>query len=98
MQVLFDDIRQQKQLRGMSLNAFAAAATHCLATLNAIHPFREGNGRAQMSFLALLADQAGHPLALERLEPRRFRAAMIRSFHSDEQSLTAEIYQLLEAR
>ena len=98
MQVLFDDIRQQKQLRGMSLNAFAAAETHFLATLNAIHPFREGNGRAQMSFLALLADQAGHPLALERLEPRRFLAAMIRSFHGDEQSLTAEIYQLLEAR
>lgn len=81
----------------MSPSTFAVAAAHFLATLNAIHPFREGNGRAQMSFLALLADQAGHSLAFEQLAPHRFLATMIRSFHGDEQPLVTEILQLLEA-
>jgi cell filamentation protein len=96
MRILFADLRQQKHVRGLPPDAFAPAAAHFLATLNAIHPFREGNGRTQMSFLALLADQAGHPLALERLDPGRFLAAMIGSFHDDEQPLATEIRRMLD--
>jgi Fic/DOC family len=34
--------------------------TTFLAVLNAIHPFRDRNGRTQLAFLALLAARAGH--------------------------------------
>jgi cell filamentation protein len=81
MQRLFADLKRQRHLRGLSPEAFAAASAHFLATLNAIHPFREGNGRTQASFLTLLADRAGHPLNLDRLVPERFLAAMIESFY-----------------
>jgi cell filamentation protein len=73
-----------------------AAATHFLATLNAIHRFREGNGRTQISFLTLLADRAGHPVNLDRLAPERFLNAMIESFHGDEQPLMVEVRQLID--
>jgi cell filamentation protein len=63
--------------------------------LNAIHPFREGNGRTQVSFIALLADQAGHPLALDRLEPEPFLAAMVASFRGDLSDLRRRIRQLV---
>jgi cell filamentation protein len=96
MQALFTDLRRRKHLRGLLPDAFASAAAHFLTILNAIHPFREGNGRTQMSFFALLADQAGHPLALERLDPARFLAAMIRSFHGDERPLVTEVHRILE--
>ena len=96
MRTLFTGLRQQKQLRGLPTDVFTSKVAHFLATLNAIHPFREGNGRTQMTFLALLADQAGHPLVLERLEPNRFLAVMIRSFHGDERPLVAEIHRILE--
>lgn len=33
-----------------------------LSEINAIHPFREGNGRAQRAFLRQLARQAGYDL------------------------------------
>jgi cell filamentation protein len=36
-------------------NPFARAVAWFLAELNAIHPFREGNGRIQLVFLTLLA-------------------------------------------
>jgi len=91
MQRVFGWLRDQGTLRGRDAAAFAVGAAHFLAELNAIHPFRDGNGRTQLIFLALLADQAGQPLDLTRLEPGRFLAAMIASFQGNEAPLAAEI-------
>jgi cell filamentation protein len=68
---------------------------YLLAELNAIHPFREGNGRTQLTFLALLADQAGHSLDLDKLDPEATLAAMIKSFKGNEKPLKAIITKLL---
>ena len=95
MQKLFDDLKRQTYFRELSADEFAARAAHFLATLNAIHPFREGNGRAQTSFILLLADYAGHPLELDKLVPGRFMEAMIASFEKDEQQLAIEIKRLV---
>jgi cell filamentation protein len=48
--------------------------------LNAIHPFREGNGRTRPAFLAILAEKAGHPIDLDRMNPEDIMQAMIASF------------------
>ena len=93
---LFLGLRRHRHLRGLTEEAFAAEAAHFLAELNAIHPFREGNGRAQMTFLALVARQAGHPFDLERLDPDQFLAANIRSFRRDEALLTRQIRGLMQ--
>jgi cell filamentation protein len=95
MQKLFDDLKSQNYLCELSPDEFATRAAHFLATLNAIHPFREGNGRAQTSFLLLLADHAGHPLNLDELIPERFMEAMINSFDKDEQQLAVELKRLV---
>jgi cell filamentation protein len=72
------------------------AAAHFLAELNAIHPFRDGNGRTQLAFLSMLAMAAGHPLRLDRIDPEPFLAAMIASFRGDEAPLAAQIASLLD--
>ena len=95
MQELFDDLKHQNYLRELSADEFATRAAHFLATLNAIHPFREGNGRAQTSFLLFLADRAGHSLNLDKLVPERFMEAMIASFEKDEQQLAVELKLLV---
>lgn len=95
MRRLFADLRAQKYLVGLTSEGFATAAAHFMATLNAIHPFREGNGRTQTIFLTLLADHAGHPVDLHRLVPARFLNAIIESFHGDERRLIAEVRQLI---
>jgi cell filamentation protein len=92
---LFADLKRRRHLNGQSAERFAAAATNFLSTLNAIHPFQEGNGRTQTTFLALLAASAGHPLSLERLEPEDFLAAMIESFKGNEQPLRQQIANLI---
>ena len=94
MKKLFDNLKNQSYFHGLTSDEFAIRAAHFLATLNAIHPFREGNGRAQTSFLLLLADRAGHPLNLDKLVPERFMEAMVASFEKDEERLVLEIRKL----
>lgn len=75
---------------------FADRAAAFLADLNAIHPFREGNGRTQLAFFVVLADGAGHPLALERMNPPAFLSAMIESFKGDSGPLRRLIGQFID--
>jgi cell filamentation protein len=95
MRRLFADLARQKQFHGLDCAAFAAQASHFLSELNAIHPFREGNGRTQLSFLTVLAERPGHPLAFERLNPKSVLDAMIGSFDGDERPLAAVIRRLI---
>ena len=74
---------------------FITAAADFLAELNAIHPFRDGNGRAQLSFLYLLAARAGHALELDKIERETFLPAMIASFSGDTRALKEELRKLL---
>jgi cell filamentation protein len=91
---LFAELKAENHLGGLSTNEFAERAAHFLAELNAIHAFREGNGRAQLTFFALLADRAGHRLDLEKLDSDAMLKAMIASFDGDEAGLKAVIEKL----
>ena len=95
MRRLFTALADRKYFQGLGADDFAAEAAHFLADLNAIHPFREGNGRTQLSFLMLLADQAGHPLQLERLDPKEILDAIIKSFGGNEAPLLAVLKRLV---
>jgi cell filamentation protein len=46
--------------------------------------------------LTLLADRAGHPLALERLDPKSMLDATLTSFGGSEKPLAAVIRKLIE--
>jgi cell filamentation protein len=74
---------------------FVASATDFLAELNAIHPFREGNGRAQLAFVHLLGQAAGHPFDLTRVRRDTFLPAMIASFSGQLTPLQTELAALL---
>ncbi len=95
MKQLFASLKERHYFTRLSREEFAADATAFLSTLNAIHPFREGNGRTQTTFLTLLASRAGHPLDLDRLEPEEFLAAMVASFKGNDIPLERQILHLL---
>lgn len=76
-------------------DAFAAEAAWFLSEINAIHPFREGNGRIQLVFLTTLARNAGFDIDEDQLRPEPFLAAMILSFNGNLQPLTAEVRRLI---
>jgi cell filamentation protein len=81
---------------GTAPEEFIVAATDFLAELNAIHPFREGNGRTQLTFLFLLGERAGHHFDLARIRPEEMLAAMVASFNGRVGALVHEIERLLD--
>lgn len=95
MKKLFAAGRQQNYYCGLSPDRFAVSLAHFLSALNAIHPFREGNGRCQLTFAALIASRAGYALDLEKLEPKLFLDAMIASFGGNEAPLCRELKKLV---
>lgn len=95
MRALFARLHGADFLRGRDAESFAGEAAEFLAYLNAIHSFREGNGRTQLTFTALLAARAGHPLNLSRLDPEGFLRAMVASFFGDEAQLGRHLRDLV---
>jgi len=93
---LFFNLKKTDFLRNLSPEKFATDAAHFLSELNAIHAFREGNGRVQLTFLALLALRAGHPLDVEKLDPEAMLNPMVASFKGDESQLTDVIASLID--
>jgi len=93
---LFAELAARDHLaRTESKEAFAKGASWFLAEINAIHPFREGNGRTQLVFLTMLTRYAGYELDESKLEPKRFLDAMIRSFSGYLAPLAAEIRRMI---
>ncbi|HEX4767883.1 MAG TPA: Fic family protein [Lichenihabitans sp.] len=95
MRRLFERLQADNCLRHRSTRDFAKGAAHLLAELNAIHCFREGNGRAQLTFFALLATRAGHPAALDRMQPDAMLQAMTDSFTGNEEPLASLIGRMI---
>jgi cell filamentation protein len=73
----------ERHLQSLSRDQFADRLTHYYAEINAVHPFRDGNGRAQRAFLRQLALDAGHTLAWERLNREALVLASQHSFRGD---------------
>jgi len=96
MSKLFEGLHADDHFRHLSADDFARRAAHFLAELNAIHPFREGNGRAQLTYLTLLAIRAGHRLDLTIMDAPAMLEAMVASFKAGECPLAALIAGLIE--
>ena len=93
---VFHQLAHEQYLRELSHDEFAARLTHYYAEINAVHPFREGNGRAQRAFLRQLALDAGHTLAWEYLESKTLVYASQRSFMGDNLPLQEMIEEVLD--
>jgi cell filamentation protein len=87
--------RRISALLGAERIAFAEQSVSSLADLNAIHPFREGNGRTQLTFLGAITAKAGHYVDFAKIRPDLFLRAMIASFGGDEGPLREELLNLL---
>jgi cell filamentation protein, protein adenylyltransferase len=83
-------------LKGCSRADFAHQAARIIGDVNYVHPFREGNGRTQLFYLEQLAEQAGHPLDLTKLAPKRWIEASQHSHAGDYAAMAWEISQAYE--
>jgi cell filamentation protein len=56
---VFSQLRTEDQLTGLPKDRFVDRVAFYFSEINALHPFREGNGRTQRAFLKQLGRQAG---------------------------------------
>lgn len=70
-------------MRGLNRDAFATGLTSFYGDLNALHPFREFNGRTQRAFMSQLAHEAGWHVAWERVNSTRNNEASFASLRGD---------------
>lgn len=98
MKRVFTMLHENGGFAGLDPVGFADRAANLLAELNAIHPFREGNGRTQLAFLSLLADNAGLPFNDDLLDRDRVIAAMINSFDGNETPLCQLIFEIVSSQ
>jgi cell filamentation protein len=83
-------------LRKTDAESFARRAGFYLGEINAVHPFREGNGRAQREFIRELGIQAGFAIDWSRITQDRMIAASRESFATGEsQGLEHCVYSCL---
>lgn len=80
-------LKQQKYLSGLKRDDFAEGAARIIGDVNYVHPFREGNGRAQLQYLQQLAERAGHPLDISAFKDDWITAS--RASHQGDYSLMA---------
>jgi len=89
-------LKQANFLEKMVASDFAKAAGRIMGDINYVHPFRDGNGRTQLQFLAQLSERAGHRLDLSRIEAKRWLEASRTSHDGDYGSMAAEIGKCIE--
>jgi cell filamentation protein len=88
------DMAREDRLQGLEREQFVERLTHYYAEINAVHPFREGNGRAQRAFLGQIAKAAGHPITWARLDAER-NVHAARESHRGNNSLLREMLSAL---
>ena len=72
---------------------FCARAAYYMGELNAIHPFRDGNGRTQREFIRQLALKHGYSLNWSRITRAAMTEASIKSFQQADNSGLAAILE-----
>jgi cell filamentation protein len=83
LRAVFQSLRDDAYLSDLSRTAFVKKIAILFSDINRIHPFREGNGRAQRQFVRQLAEGVGHKIDFDVVSKERLVQASIASAHGD---------------
>lgn len=93
---IFSDLKSKNYLEGMPKKVFVEEIAELAMNLNALHPFREGNGRTSRLFLQLLAYNAGYLLDYSLVTHNEIVEADRRAFLGDDSLLKAMYEKIVD--
>jgi cell filamentation protein len=93
---IFRALHGERHLHGLPRDASTERLAYYLGEVNAIHPFREGNGRAQRAFFEQLAGDAGYILAWQHLDADRNVAASAAIMNGDPAPMRKMLDELVQ--
>ena len=77
---LFHELHSEQYLVMTDSDEFISRAAYYMGDINAVHPFRDGNGRTQREFIRQLALRNGYRLNWSRVTPEQMYRASHQSF------------------
>ena len=80
---IFEQLAKENHLAGQNADSFSERAAYFLGELNALHPFRDGNGRAQREFIGLLARKSGYFIDWTNITQDAMAEASVAAFRGD---------------
>lgn len=89
------DLANDGFLENSNKKDFAEKAAYYMGEINAIHPFREGNGRTQREFINQLAYNAQYYISWSDISSEDILEATIKSFNGDIADLERLIFDNL---
>ena len=93
---VFSALAAEKYLVNLEPKVFANRLAHYLSEINAIHPFREGNGRVQRLFISQVAEHAGYSLDYSALDQAELYPVMQDSFLGNVKPLADLILKIID--
>jgi cell filamentation protein len=94
---IFRSLRDENFLRELDREAFVGRLAYYLGEVNAVHPFREGNGRTQRAFFEQLARDAGFTLSWQHLDAARNLEASVAIMRGDADPMRQMLDALVSA-
>lgn len=88
---LFTQLKNEQFLKKTEPAKIAGRLAYYMGEINAIHPFREGNGRTQRIFIAQLAKEAGFELTFSKATQKEMINASIQAHRCDYKGLESII-------
>lgn len=84
MNAIFTELEQERWLYGLNLDKFIERAAYYICEINAVHPFREGNGRVIRFYMdVLLARTSGNIFDWMQSSADEYLQACIAGFSQD---------------
>ena len=78
-ELIFKRLKELNYYKGLSRNEFVEEIVDFYCITNALHPFREGNGRTQRAFLTQLIRNAGYDISFADMDTELLMIATIQS-------------------
>ena len=91
---IFIELEQEHWLSGIDLNTFIERAAYYMCEINAVHPFREGNGRIIRFYVDVLSARTrGDIFDWTKSSPDEYLQACVAGFRQDYRSMIAVLEQ-----
>ncbi|MDL2248643.1 Fic family protein [Tyzzerella sp. OttesenSCG-928-J15] len=88
---IFGKLKKEQYLENTDPDEMPERLAYYLGELNALHPFREGNGRTQREFINTLAQHNGYEIDFSKISQEQMLSASIDSFRTADNKMFTEL-------
>jgi cell filamentation protein len=92
---VFTELHSENLLAELPNDKHVKRFAYYYSEINILHPFREGNGRAQCAFFTLLAIESGRRIRWGSMDPGQNLTASIAAYTGDKSGLVAMLTLLI---